>query len=309
MPSANAAKIIAVVGPTGSGKSALALALAQRLGGEILNTDSLQVYRGLDIGTAKPTAQERALVPHHLLNRVTPDEIYSAGTYAREAGVVLDRLAAQGRPAILCGGTGLYFRALLEGLAHIPPVSDQAKAQAQALLQAEGAPGLHRQLAQMDPPGAARLHPHDTARLLRALEVLYTTGKPLWTFYVEAATPGRPEPVLQLGLDWERAVLYQRINQRVEAMLAAGWVEEVQGLLAQGYSPNLKPLQAIGYREICQMLAGQMAPQALAPAIMQRTRHYAKRQLTWFRANPAIVWAPPLAQDLLLAQAEAFIAK
>ena len=284
---------MAVVGPTGSGKSELALRLAERLGGEILNTDSLQVYRGLDIGTAKPDAVERLRVPHHLLDLADPDQPFSAGDYVREARRVLAELAARGRPAILCGGTGLYFRALLQGISDIPAVPEAVRAELAARLKRLGAPALHAELSRADPDAAARIHPHDAQRIARALEVHAATGRPLSAF--QAARPFRPDAphVLSVGFAWERAALYRRLDARVERMLARGLVAEVAGLLARGLSPDLKPLRSIGYLETVAHVQGRLPLAALASTIQLRTRHYAKRQITWFKRHPDVFWAAP----------------
>jgi tRNA dimethylallyltransferase len=303
-----AAPLIAVVGATGSGKTALAVELAVRLGGEIVNTDSLQVYRHLDIGTAKPTAEERARAVHHLLDVVDPDQPFSAADYVSRARAALARLAAEGRTAILCGGAGLYFRALTEGLADVPEIPAAVRGEVQARLARLGTPACHAELARLDPVRAARLHPNDTARVSRALEVVLATGEPLSGYH------GRPprapaRAILRVGLAWERAELYARLDRRVTAMLAAGWIDEVRRLLGMGFPAHLKPLRAIGYREIVEHLEGRRTADSLAPAIQQRTRNYAKRQLTWFRHQAAVHWFPPGHPEAVVSQAEAFLAQ
>ena len=298
--------LVAVTGPTASGKSELALYLAGHLGGEILNTDALQVYRGFDIGTAKPSREEQSRIPHHLLDCVEPDEAYSAGRYVADARAVLANLTRRGKLPILCGGTGLYFRALFQGLAEIPPVPDPVRQAVAEALAERGSMGLHAELARVDPELAARIHPHDPQRVSRALEVFRATGRPLSAFQRETPFTSSVPEVLFLGVAWERSALYQRIDQRVEAMLAQGWVEEVRGLLARGLEDTLKPFQAIGYREIAQMLRGERSAEGLAEAIARRTRQYAKRQLTWFRGQPGIDWHPPGAEKQILAAAARF---
>ncbi|MBI3992202.1 MAG: tRNA (adenosine(37)-N6)-dimethylallyltransferase MiaA [Candidatus Lambdaproteobacteria bacterium] len=300
-------KLIAVVGPTASGKSELALMLAEALGGEIVNTDAMQVYRGLDIGTAKPDAALRARVRHHLLDVVAPDEEYSAGHYLADARRIIADLRARGRVPILCGGTGLYFRALLFGMADIPPVPPAVRDRVAALLAEQGLAAAHAHLAQVDPQAAARIHPNDPSRIARALEVFQATGRPLSDFHAaqpfHEAAPG----VLSVACRWERATLYARIDARVKRMLAGGWVDEVRRLLSAGYGPQLKPLRSIGYREIAALLLGQRDEARLAEDIARRTRHYAKRQLTWFNKHPDIQWAPPGDEHSLLAAAMAFL--
>jgi tRNA dimethylallyltransferase len=297
--SAAAQRLIAVVGPTGSGKTELAIRLAERFAGEILNTDSLQVYRTLDIGTAKPGAAERARVPHHLLDVVDPDEAFSAGDYVRAARAVLADLAARGRVPILCGGTGLYFRALLQGISDIPDVPPAVRSAVAAQLAQRGAPALHARLAEVDPAAAARIHPHDAQRIARALEVFEASGRPLSVFqaaqpFAAAATLRSGEsPVQSVGFAYERPELYRRIDARVERMLGRGLIEEVRGILARGYAPGLKPLRSIGYLEAVAHLQGRLLLAEVAPAIQLRTRHYAKRQITWFKRHPNIAWAEP----------------
>ncbi|MDH4224753.1 MAG: tRNA (adenosine(37)-N6)-dimethylallyltransferase MiaA [Deltaproteobacteria bacterium] len=291
-PKAKSLPLIAVVGPTASGKTALAVEIALRFGGEVINTDSMQVYRHLDIGTGKPSPSQRQGVVHHLLDTVNPDESYSAGQYVKQAGVVIDSLQAQGRPAILCGGTGLYFRALVEGLASIPPIPPAVRREAGEMIRRLGPVEAHAALARLDPVTAARLNPNDTQRVGRGLEVVLATGRGLTDFHNLGLVGQRPEPVVWVGIRWPREDLYRRINRRVEIMLEAGWVEEVRQVAAR-YSFKAKPLQAIGYREVGRYLTGSLPKDQLAPAITQRTRQYAKRQITWFGRNPKIYWAPP----------------
>ncbi|HEX9842030.1 MAG TPA: tRNA (adenosine(37)-N6)-dimethylallyltransferase MiaA [bacterium] len=303
-------RLVAVVGATASGKSGLALALAEALGGEIVNSDSMQVYWGFDVGTAKPGAAERARVPHHLIDVAAPDEVYSAGRYVAEARAAIADIVARERVPILCGGTGLYYRALLFGLAPIPSVPGAVQARVEARVAASGSAAAHAQLAQVDAAAAAAIHPNDPLRVARALGVYEGTGRPLSDY--RRAQPFRPAPaaVLAVGLRWERAALYARIDRRVREMLAAGWIEEVQGLLARGYGPELKPMQAIGYREIAQWL-GAGGPreelEALAGRIAQRTRQYAKRQLTWFRQHAEVRWVEPGAREAVIEAARNFL--
>ncbi len=297
---------LAVVGPTGSGKSELAIALAERFGGEIVNTDSLQVYRRLDIGTAKPTPEQRARVPHHLLDVVEPDQPFSAGAYVAQARAVIARLEGAGKLPVLCGGTGLYFRALLQGMANIPPVPAAIRDAVLERLERDGLAAAHAELARVDPAAARRIHPNDPARIARGLEVFEATGTPLSAYQRRGWLEGGSR-CLSVGFRWERAELYARINARVAAMLAGGLVEEVRRVLALGFAPTLKPLQSIGYREVVEYLAGGRPESSLLPAIAQRTRHYAKRQLTWFRQHPGIHWAAPGDLDGVAAQVRRFL--
>jgi tRNA dimethylallyltransferase len=302
--------LVAVLGATASGKSGLALALAEACGGEIVNTDSLQVYRHFDIGTAKPSAAERARVPHHLIDVVEPDEAFSAGRYVAAARAAIASIAARGHVPILCGGTGLYYRALLYGLAPVPQVPAEVQRAVEARLAEQGPAALHAALARVDAVAAAAIHPNDPARIARALAVYEASGRPLSAY--RAAQPFRSAPaaVLAVGFQWERKALVARIDARVREMLARGWIEEVRGLLARGYGPSLKPMQAIGYREIARWLCEGGDPatrEALEPAIAQRTRQYAKRQGTWFRKHPEVRWAVPGAAEEILAAVRKFL--
>ena len=299
--------MLAVVGPTASGKSEMAVELAERLNGEIINTDSLQLYRYLDIGTAKPEPELRARAPHHLIDVIDPDEPFSAGRYVEEASRVIREISDAGRVPILCGGTGLYFKALVYGLADIPPVPAEVRAQVDQLMALEGSPAAHEELKRLDPTYAARLHINDRARIQRALEVVITTGESLGTFQARDPFQEEAPGVLHLGYQWDRKVLYERINQRVGVMLSAGWIEEVTRVLEMGFAPDVKPLRAIGYGEIIEVLQGIRAQDTLVEAIAQRTRNYAKRQLTWFRKIPGIKWVEPGELDQALALAENFL--
>lgn len=299
--------VIAVVGATGSGKTALAIALAERFGGEIINTDSLQVYRYLDIGTAKPTREEQGRVRHHLIDVVNPDEPFSAGAYVTHAEGVLAALGKAGRLAILCGGTGLYFRALIDGLAEVPSIPAEVRQDVEARAQRHGTPTLHAELARLDAETAATLHPNDLARVSRALEVVLATGMSIGHYRRQVGSPPLSGPVLHVGWDWPRTDLYAAINRRVEAMLASGWIDEVRQVLARGYASDAKPLRSIGYREIVEHLTDGRAAQTLTPDIQQRTRNYAKRQLTWFRHQTQVDWFPPGAVDDAVRRVEAFL--
>ena len=302
--------LVAVLGATASGKSALALALAEACAGEIVNTDSLQVYRHFDIGTAKPSAAERARVPHHLIDVAEPDEAFSAGRYVAAARAAIAGIAARGHVPILCGGTGLYYRALLHGLAPVPAVPAAVQRAVETRLAEQGPAALHAALARVDAAAAAAIHPNDPARSARALAVYEASGRPLSAYRAAQPFRSEPAPVLAVGIRWERAALYARIDARVHEMLARGWIEEVRGLLARGYGPSLKPMQGIGYREIVRWLGegGDAATRgALEGAIARRTRQYAKRQGTWFRAHPELRWVAPGAGAEVVAEVRKFL--
>jgi tRNA dimethylallyltransferase len=285
-------RVAVLVGPTAVGKTAVALELAEAVGGHIINADSLQVYAEFDVGTAKPTPGELARVPHHLVGVVRPGEPYDAARYAREAREVIARLQAQGIPPLVVGGTGLYIKALLGGLFHQDNDFPELRRRLREELHTLGLPRLYDRLCRLDPATARRLAPGDTYRILRALEVVEGTGRPLSELHAAHGFQDRPYHTLKLGLTLPREELYRRIEARVEAMLAGGWLEEVRGLLAR-YSPALKPFKAIGYRHLVAVLQGRCPlPEAVAE-IKKETRRYAKRQLTWFRADPEVQWHHP----------------
>ena len=284
--------LIVLVGPTSVGKSNLAIALAERVGGEILAADSMQVYRGLDIGTAKPGAEERRRVRHHLLDLVDPDQSFTAADYARLASTAIADIRRRGHLPIMVGGTGLYVRAVLRGLFDGPGEEISIR---NALLQAAAKAGilpLYRRLEVLDAEAAAGIHPNDLFRIVRALEVVTIVGRPISALRAEGrkvhkAVPGR---VLWFGLERERQELYQRIETRVEEMMAGGFLDEVRGLLDRGYLPALKPLRAIGYRHMVEYLEGRTKLDDTVACLKRDTRRYAKRQLTWFRHEEGLEW-------------------
>jgi tRNA dimethylallyltransferase len=285
--------VIVICGPTAVGKTAAGIEVARTVGGEIISADSMQVYRHMDIGTAKPTAAEQAAVRHHLIDIVDPDEPFDAAAYAvlgRRAAAELHR---RGVTPVVVGGTGLYIKALLSGLfrsdARDPSVRSRLRAEAESL----GPAALHARLARCDPQTAARLHPNDTLRVLRALEVFEVTGRPISELQREHRFADTPFRALTIGLSLEREALYRRIDRRVEAMVAAGLEEEVRRLLARGYGPGLRPMQSIGYSHLAAFIAGAVSREECLRTLMRDTRRFAKRQMTWFRAYPEIVWLSP----------------
>lgn len=294
---------MAIVGPTASGKSALAVFLAEKLGGEVLACDSTQVYRGFDVGTAKVSPAERRGVPHHLVDIVEPGELFTAGEYRRRAIAVLDDLRRRGRLPVLTVGTGLYLRALLEGLADAPARSAELRARLERRAAEKGAAYLHRLLARLDTEAARRIAAADRQKVVRAIEVCVLAGKPL----TEVHRSGRPRlegfRVAKLGLLPPRTALYARIERRAEAMLAAGWLEEVRGLVAAGLPPTAKPFEFIGYRELRAHLEGRLSLSQALKAIQQATRRYAKRQITWFRKEPGVHWLEGFGDDPAIAAA------
>jgi tRNA dimethylallyltransferase len=295
-------RVFALVGATATGKSAVAFAAARALGGEIVNADALQVYRGLDIGTAKPSSEERAAVRHHLFDVLDPHERFSAGEFARRARAALDEIASRGAPAILVGGSGLYLRALWGGLAPIPAVDPAVRRALGERLAAEGLPALRAELERRDAATAARLGENDSQRIVRALAVALSTGRPLSAWHAEAPPPERLA-VRKIGLTLPRAVLYDRIAARVQQMMDRGWLAEVRRLLDAGVPRDAPALQAIGYSDWIRHFDGETDLRETVEAVVRATRRYAKRQETWFRREPGIEWhdarTPETAVDAL----------
>ena len=284
--------ILVICGPTASGKTALGVALAQRLGGEVVSADSMQVYRGMDIGTAKPTPEEMEGVPHHMLDVADPWESYSVARYVSQAIPIVDDIAARGKVPIVAGGTGLYIDNLVAGREFAPFQPDSGVRQAlQQRAREEGLEPLRAQLAQVDPQAAARLHPNDEKRIIRALEVYLTTGRTITQHNLDTQAIPPRYLALTIGLDFEeRPNLWKRIDRRVDEMMERGLVEEVQGLLDAGVPLESTAMQAIGYKEMAAALLEGRPPEEGAEEIKLRSRQYAKRQLTWFRRNKDTHW-------------------
>ncbi|NJC87377.1 MAG: tRNA (adenosine(37)-N6)-dimethylallyltransferase MiaA [Desulfuromonas sp.] len=277
-------------GPTAAGKTAAALALAEHFDLEVVSADSRQVYRLMDVGTAKPSSEERARVPHHLLDVVWPDEPFDVARFVALATEAIDGILARGRLPLLVGGTGLYVRALTEGLAEAPGADPLLRRRLEAQAEAEGNAALHRRLAAVDPAAAGQLHPNDRVRIVRALEVFELTGRPLSSWQQAHGFRARNYRLLKIALSPPRSELYRRIDDRAAAMLQGGLVEEAERLLQAGYDPRLKALQTIGYREAIRLLEGKVSREAALVELQQATRRYAKRQLTWFRADSEMIW-------------------
>ena len=284
--------LLAIVGPTASGKSALALFLAKEFSGEILACDSAQLYRGFDIGTAKPTPVERQQAPHHLLDILDPREPSTAGDYRERAVVVLGDLRARNRLPIITVGTGLYLRALLEGLADLPQRSEELRARLRASAAEHGPGHLHRMLQHLDPQAAQQIAAPDEQKLIRAIEICMLSGKPLSQVHQAGRMPLTGWRVLKIGIEPPREALHQRINARTHSMLRAGWLDEVRGLLVSGIPENAKPFDFIGYRELRAHLRGEITLDQARELIEQGTRQYAKRQRTWFRREAGVHWLP-----------------
>jgi tRNA dimethylallyltransferase len=295
--------LMAIVGPTGAGKSALGVAVAARFGGEVVCCDSTQVYRHFDIGTAKVPATEQQGIPHHLMDLLEANEIFTAGDYRRHALCVLEDLQRRAKLPVLTAGTGLYLRALLEGLSDAPARSDELRERLRRSAEAKGHAHLHRILARLDPAAAARIASRDVAKMTRALEVRLLSGKPITELHRAGRTKLEGYHAIKLGLAPPRKALYQRIERRVDAMLAAGWLEEVKRLVDAGISADSKPFQFIGYDELRMHLAGVITIDAAVSAIRQATRRYAKRQLTWFRKEQGVRWFEGFGDDPKVATA------
>jgi tRNA dimethylallyltransferase len=293
------APLVAIVGPTASGKSGLAVFLAERLGGEVVNYDSVQMYRGFSIGTGKLTVEEQRGIPHHLLGVVDADQVFTAGDFRREAARVLEEIRGRHRPAVLVGGTGLYLRALLIGLAEAPPRSPALRERLREKQAWHRALGnrefLHRLLKRLDPGRAARIHPRDNQKLIRAIEVSLTARQPMSKLLETGRSGLHGFKVIKIGLNPDRALLFNRINRRVEHMFRAGLVEETREALAR--SSSLKPLEALGYKQAAGVIRGELNETEAIIAAQAATRHYAKRQMTWFRQESDVQWLAGVGED------------
>lgn len=288
----NVAPLVAIVGPTASGKSELAVCLAQSVNGEVVNYDSVQLYRGMDIGSGKITPQRRAGIPHHLLDVLDLNQAPSAGLYRRLAMPVLADLRRRGKVPILAGGTGLYLRAVLEGLFDGPERSPELRMRLQRIANRFGAEALHRVLRRLDPSAARRIHAHDTPKVIRAVEVCLLSGRPLSALQERGRDPLRGFFPIKLGLNPERSRLAQRINERVDWMFASGILEECRAALdrTSGERRSEGPLGALGYRQASAVLGGEMNLKEAIRLTQTATRHYAKRQMTWFRRESDVTW-------------------
>lgn len=281
--------LIVVVGPTAAGKSELAVEMARALEAEVISADSVQVYRGFDVGTGKLTSDEMGGVPHHLMDVVAPDEPFSAARFVELADQAAAEIVGRGRRVLVAGGTGLYVRALVRGLFEAPPPSEALRQRHRDEAAALGVPALHQHLAGVDPEAALRIHENDLVRISRALEVLEQTGQTISDLQREhRASPPR-YPALVMGLSPDRPRLRDRIEQRVGAMMASGWLEETRGLLAQGYGET-RPMGSLGYRQLSAHLRGELDLTEAVRQTVRDTRRFARRQMTWFREEPGIRW-------------------
>lgn len=282
--------LLVIAGPTATGKTALSVALAGHLNGEVVSADSMLVYRGMDIGSAKPSMTERQGIPHHMIDVVDPDQNYNVALYQRRARECIADIHRRGKLPLLVGGTGLYIRAVIEHFTFTPAGVDLAfRRQMQELAAREGAPAVHRLLAEVDSGAAGRIHPNNLKRVIRALEVYHLTGRGMTAFRDRNGEKGDYRPVM-FGLAMERTALYRRIEARVEEMLGAGLIEEVAGLLNRGFGPELPAMQGLGYKEIAAFLRAECSLEEAVELLKKNTRHFAKRQFTWFRADKRITW-------------------
>ena len=284
-------RLIAIAGPTASGKTALAIELCKRTSGEVVSCDSMMVYRGMDIGTAKPTIDEMQGIPHHMIDVADPDENYSAARYRDDARRVIDEIAARGHVPIMCGGTGLYIDAVTRDMSFAQtPADDKLRTRLEDELKARGAHAMHEQLEKVDPATAARLHENDTRRVLRALEIYYSTGVPMSQSAERAGENRELYDLTLIALNMPRDRLYSRINLRVDEMCQRGLFEEVSALLAGGLARGTTAMQALGYKEMAQALSGEITREEAISNLKQRTRNYAKRQLSWLRRDTRTIW-------------------
>ncbi len=302
-------RVVVICGPTGVGKTATAIKLAREIKGEIVGADSLQIYRYLDIGTAKPTPEERALVPHHLIDILEPHQPFDAAKFVHLADKAISEIVSRDRTPLVVGGTGLYIKALIYGLAplsgKVGPVRERLKEE----LREKGREVLYRRLQSIDPQAAARISPGDTVRLLRALEIYELTGEPASRIW-ERHRFARPRyQALKIGLTLPRPILYARIEERTRQMFAQGLIEEVKGLLSRGFSPDIKPLKAIGYRQVVAYLEGKLTLEEAVAEVVKETKRYAKRQLTWFRADKEIFWFSPQETEKIIELTRRFLAQ
>jgi tRNA dimethylallyltransferase len=301
-------KLVIVLGPTAAGKSEIALALSAHMNGEIVNADSQQVYRHLDIGTAKPPIELRQKIAHHLIDVVDPDEEFNVARYRELATAIIDDVQKRGKQAIVCGGTGLYIKALTRGLFLGPEQDAGIRTDLILRAQRDGLSSLYERLREIDPSATCWIHPNDRQRIIRALEVYESTGTPMSEWQKGHAFSETSFNTLKIGLERQRPELYDLINQRSDQMIDAGLIDEVKGLLAKGYGLDLKPLRSVGYRHMGLFLRGQLSQEQAVFLMKRDTRRLAKRQLTWFRGDPEVRWYHPvLERAKITAAVESFL--
>ncbi len=300
-------RIIVICGPTATGKTGAAIKVAEEFNGEIISADSMQIYRNMNIGTAKPTPRELHSKPHHMIDIADPDEPFDAARFAEQAREIVYRLHGRGIAPIVAGGTGLYIKALTRGLFQAEALDTQVRQQIKSETVDLDSRVLHDRLHEIDPEAAARIHPNDRFRILRAIEMHAATGVALSDHQRRHGFGDRPFQVFNIGLVLEREALYARIDRRVDAMLAAGLEQEVAGLLKSGYGEDLKSMQSIGYRHMAAFLNGNLSREETVQTMKRDTRRYAKRQMTWFRAVKDIIWIEPDRIETLFPQIKSFL--
>jgi tRNA dimethylallyltransferase len=300
-------KVIIICGPTGIGKTAVGINLAEIFGGEIIGADSMQIYRHMDIGTAKPTLEERRRVVHHMVDIVDPDEDFDAVQFSERARSTIAALDTQGRLAFVVGGTGLYIKALLHGLFQSEPVDSKIRNRLKQQLDQDGSSSLYERLERVDPATAGRLHPNDSYRIIRALETIESSGKSISKYHQDHGFQEDPFITLKLGLRIDRQKLYAQLDRRVDAMIHSGLIEEVKKLLAMGYAAELKSMQSIGYRHMVEFFAERLPWEECVRTLKRDTRRFAKRQFTWFGADPQIKWYAPDQRDQIIEAVERFL--
>ncbi len=283
-------RILAVVGPTAAGKTEIGITLAKETNGEVISVDSMQIYRGMDIGTAKPSPEMLSAVPHHLINILNPDQVYNAGMFAEDADRVIGELHRSGKTPVLVGGTGLYFRALINGIIDVPEISEEIRSRVRSLVSEQGVLECYRQLNELDPKSAELLHPNDVSRVSRALEVFWETGSSIKDFQEDHKFRQQRYDVYYVGVHWPREILYERINNRVHIMVEQGLIAETKDLLEMGYDENLPSMNSIGYKQSVAFLKGDISEEEMIADIQQKSRHYAKKQLTWYKKDTNVHW-------------------
>ena len=302
-------KVIVIAGPTASGKTALAVALARSLSGEIVNADSMQVYRGMDIGTAKPTHKEQRGIPHHLLDVVNPDEDFNAAIYRRMALPIVNEICSKGKTCLVVGGTGLYIRGLIGGLMESPPSDPELRERLRMECEIHGTAKLHEKLEGLDPERAESIHPNDGVRIIRAIEINSLSDLRSSDLMKRHGFRERSLNALKLCLDVDREDLYHRINERSVKMAEKGLIQETRDLLKKGYSTDLKSMKAIGYRHMIRYLQGEWSLEETITILKRDTRRYAKRQLTWFKAERGVIWVDPKDSDMVIKKIELFLSE
>jgi len=300
-------RIVVICGPTGTGKTAAAIEIAQAIGAVIVSADSMQVYRYMDIGTAKPTPAERAAVPHHLIDVVDPDGTFNAQQYVALADAVIEDDFRRKIPVLVVGGTGLYIRALRYGLFPAPQIDPLIRSVLRTEVSEKGPAALYARLRELDPQSAAALHPNDTQRILRALEVSLSTGRPFSSYLKDHGFRSERYATCVIGLYREREVLYGRIDRRVDDMLENGFLQEVERLLQMGYAAGLASMQSLGYRHLVDFIEGRMNWDETVRTLKRDTRHYAKRQMTWFQKEKNIIWIDANRTDAMIAVVKDFL--